>query len=74
MLLHGMAAVTLVCLADPPGGLDGDRSVGIEDFLALLGAWGSCSDCGTPLACPADLDGDCSVGIIDLLMLLGNWG
>jgi len=41
------------------------------DFLALLSAWGSCSDCGT---CPADFDGDCSVGILDLLILLGNWG
>ncbi len=47
--------------------------VGIMDFLALLAAWGSCSDCGTPQACPADFDGDCSVGIIDLLLLLGNW-
>ena len=56
------------------GDLDGDRSVGIEDFHALLDAWGSCTDCGTPQACPADLDGDCSVGILDLLILLGNWG
>jgi len=45
-------------------------AVGIADFLALLEAWGSCSDCGT---CPADFDGDCSVGILDLLILLGNW-
>ncbi len=48
------------------GSRDGDG-----DFLALLGAWGSCSDCGT---CPADFDGDCSVGILDMLILLGNWG
>ena len=52
------------------GDLDGDRTVGIVDFLALLAAWGTCSDCGK---CPADLDGDCSVGNLDLLILLGNW-
>ncbi len=51
--------------------LNGDGTVGIVDFLALLVAWGSCSDCGI---CPADFDGDCSVGILDLLILLGNWG
>ena len=53
------------------GDLDGDRTVGIVDFLALLAAWGTCSDCGR---CPADFDSDCSVGILDLLILLGNWG
>ena len=54
-----------------PSDLDGDGIVGMVDFLALLAAWGSCSDCGT---CPADFDGDCAVGILDLLILLGNWG
>ena len=53
-----------------PCDLDGDGIVGIVDFLALIGAWGSCSDCTN---CPADFDGDCSVGILDLLILLGNW-
>ncbi len=57
-----------------PCDLDGDGVVGMQDFLTLLGAWGQCSDCGTPQACPADLDGDCSVDIVDLLILLGNWG
>ncbi len=54
-----------------PSDLDGDGIVGMVDFLALLEAWGSCSDCGN---CPGDFDGDCSVGILDLLILLGNWG
>ncbi len=53
-----------------PCDLDGDGIVGMVDFLALLAAWCSCSDCGT---CAADFDGDCSVGIGDLLILLGNW-
>ena len=53
-----------------PSDLNGDGIVGMVDFLALLAAWGSCSDCGT---CPADVEGDCSVGILDLLILTGNW-
>ena len=56
-----------------PGDLDEDGFVGIEDFLALLAAWGPCSD-PCPPSCPADLDGDCDVGITDFLMLLANWG
>ena len=52
------------------GDIDGDGIVGIVDFLALLGDWGSCIvDC-----CLADLDLDENVGIADFLLLLGNWG
>ena len=54
------------------GDLDGDGIVGIEDFLALLAAWGPCPK--PPNACPGDLDGDGTVGIEDFLMLLANWG
>ncbi len=74
----GFCCSSEICVTIPdctpaalPSDLDGDGIVGMVDFLALLGAWGSCSDCGT---CPADFDGDCSVGILDLLILLGNWG
>ncbi len=73
----GFCCTTEICVTIPdcspaalPSDLDGDGIVGIVDFLALLAAWGSCSDCGT---CPADFDGDCAVGILDLLILLGNW-
>ena len=73
----GFCCSTEICVTVPdcapaglPSDLDGDGIVGIADFLALLGAWGSCSDCGN---CPADLDADCSVGIGDLLILLANW-
>ena len=48
--------------------LDGDGTVGITDFLALLAAW------GTDPGGPPDLDGDGTVGITDFLMLLGTWG
>jgi hypothetical protein len=51
--------------------LNGDGSVGVNDFLILLAAWGPCGDCNN---CPADFDGDCSVGITDFLQLLAHWG
>ncbi|MCH7799623.1 MAG: hypothetical protein IID28_14445 [Planctomycetes bacterium] len=53
------------------GDLDGDGTVGILDFLALLAAWGPCP--APPADCPADLDGDGTVGINDFLTLLANW-
>ena len=52
--------------------LNGDGEVGINDFLALLGAWGPCPDPSEP--CPADFDDDGEVGIVDLLTLLAEWG
>jgi len=51
-----------------PGDVDGDGTVGINDFLALLAAWGP-----NP-GHPADIDGDGVVGIADFLALLGGWG
>ena len=54
------------------GDLDGDRTVGIEDFYTLLDAWGPCPN-PCPPSCAADLDGDCNVGISDFLTLLANW-
>ena len=56
------------CLLPCPSDIDGDCSVGIADFLDLLGQW------GTNPGVPPDLDGDGTVGIVDFLMLLANWG
>jgi hypothetical protein len=57
------------CQADPcPWDLGGDGAVGINDFLELLGAW------GTDPGGPPDFDGDQDVGINDFLELLANWG
>ena len=52
------------------GDIDGDGTVGITDFLALLGDWGACAG----QCCLADLDLDTDVGITDFLILLANWG
>lgn len=55
------ADVATPCLAD----LVPDGSVGIQDLLALLAAW------GTP---GGDVNGDATTGILDLLALLAAWG
>ncbi len=51
-----------------PADIDGDGTVGINDFLALLAAWGP-----NP-GHPADIDDDGTVGILDFLSLLEQWG
>ena len=48
--------------------LDGDGTVGIGDFLAVLAAW------GTSPNGPPDFDGDGTVGLADLVVLLAGWG
>ena len=55
------------------GDVDGDGTVGVLDFLALLAAWGPCPG-PCPPSCAADFDSDCQVGITDFLLLLANWG
>ena len=57
------------CQAAPcPWDLGGDGTVGINDFLELLGAW------GTDPGGPPDFDDDQDVGINDFLELLAHWG
>ncbi len=51
--------------------LNDDGSVGIQDLLVLLAAWGPCPAEGP---CPADLDCDGLVAVPDLLALLAGWG
>jgi len=49
--------------------LDSSGSVGVTDFLLLLGWWGPCAP-----GCTGDLDGDGMVGVTDFLLILDNWG
>ncbi len=53
-----------------PGDVDGDETIGITDFLTVLGTWGPCP----PAGCSADLNGDGAVGVADLQIVLTNWG
>jgi hypothetical protein len=69
--LDGFQVIELEC--PTPGDLDGDGTVGVNDFLLLLAAWGPCPDPCLP-ACAGDLDGDCTVGVNDFLLMLANWG
>jgi hypothetical protein len=51
--------------------LNCDGTVDVFDLLALLSAWGPCSE---PENCAADLNGDSAVDVFDLLILLSEWG
>ena len=66
--VDGFSLRSVVCDAACAWDLDGSGGVGIDDFLALLAAWGS-----SPVG-PPDFDGDGVVGISDFLELLANWG
>lgn len=51
-----------------PWDIDGSGHVGVDDFLALLAAW------GTDPGGPPDFDFDGNVGVDDFLALLAHWG
>jgi hypothetical protein len=59
----GGTAVTPPCPWDCG---DGDGTVGVVDFLALLAEWGE-------VGAPCDFDGD-GVGVTDFLAMLAQWG
>ena len=50
------------------GDIDGDVTVGVNDLLAIVDAWGPCT------GCPEDIDGNGIVGADDLLEVIGAWG
>ncbi len=50
------------------GDFDGDGDIGVNEFLSVLGLWGSCVDCDE------DINGDDLVGIYEFLFILGSWG
>ena len=47
--------------------MDDDGTVGVEDLLSVLAAWGT-----DDAAADVDLDG--TVGVNDLLALIQSWG
>ena len=52
---------------DCPGDLDGSHSVGIDDLLLVLQAWGTSEE-------TADVTEDGIVDVSDLLVVIGAWG
>lgn len=66
--VDGVRLLECAAVSPCPWDLTDDGLVQIEDFLALLAAWGP-----NP-GHPADFNGDNQVGIEDFLALLSNWG
>ncbi len=72
---NGLCCTTELCVTIPdctppdeggcPADLDTDGTVGIGDFLIVLGAWGSPG---------GDVTGDGTTDILDFLTVLGGWG
>ena len=60
-------AVTLFNDVPCDADVTGNDSVGFDDLLATLAAWGPCT-------CNEDVDGDGVVGFGDVLAILANWG
>ena len=58
----------LVAAHPMPGDANADLAVNMQDFLAVLTAWGPCTGCSE------DVNDDDVVGINDLLIVLANWG
>lgn len=58
--------------ACPPGDVDHDLNVDINDLLMVINAWGPCP--APPAICDADTDGDGVVEIDDLLTVINHWG
>jgi CxxC motif-containing protein (DUF1111 family) len=55
---------------DPcPADIDGSGTVGADDLLAVLSAWGACAS-----GCDEDINGDLFVGVDDLLAVVAGWG
>jgi len=70
------------CVADlappgsPPGTPAGDGTVNVDDLLAVINAWGPCTN-PTPGNCPADIapvGGNDLVNVDDLLAVINAWG
>jgi hypothetical protein len=63
------ANLQIVAVADTllPGDVDGDGVVGVNDLLAVIGAWGPCQDC------VEDLNNDGVVNVTDVLEVIANW-
>lgn len=54
-----------------PGDVNRDGTVNVADLLAVITAWGPCSN---PLTCPADLNVSGQIDVADLLEVISNWG
>ena len=56
----------------PPGDVNGDRHVGVDDLLGVISYWGQCSPSPSRF-CSADVTIDGLVDVEDLLLVISNW-
>ncbi len=56
----------------PPGDVNGDRHVGVDDLLGVISYWGQCSPSPSRF-CSADVTIDGLVDVEDLLGVISNW-
>jgi hypothetical protein len=63
-----LGTFTFTRIIDCPADASGDGTVGFDDLLSLLAAWGPCP------GCPADIDGNQVIDFADVLSVLAAWG
>ena len=56
----------------PPGDVDGDGLVGVNDLLEVLASYGQCNQSPSRL-CRADVNADHQVDVNDVLGVIDNW-
>jgi hypothetical protein len=66
---YRIGVTTLGLTLGPPGDVNNNGVVDVDDLLAVINAWGAC---GSP--CAADVTGNGIVDVDDLLMVINNWG
>ena len=67
--IDNVEMIRIDCSEQPcDGDLDGDGIVGTNEILAVLDAWGDCTDC------EADITGDGTVNVDDLLYIVSAFG
>ena len=53
-----------------PADINDDGTIDVTDILAVIAAWGSCTD----TTCPEDVDGSGTVDVTDILLVIAGWG
>ncbi len=64
--IDGLELEGAICGGEPAD-VNGDGTVGFDDLLGVLAAFGTCD------GCPEDVDGDGTVGFDDVLEVLAAW-
>jgi len=62
-----------LCAAGSNGDVDGNCVVNIDDLVAVITSWGTCTT-GTTPPCATDFDHNGVINIDDLVLLITHWG